>query len=72
MELRAGETIILDIDEGRRRRSGWGTDDNDVDMFLELYDSSGTIRLAQNDDALADTQNSGGAGSVRAATMATP
>ena len=65
VELRAGETIILDIDEGDDGDRDVGTDDNDVDMFLELYDSSGTIRLAQNDDALADTQNSGGAGSVR-------
>lgn len=63
VDLRAGETIILDVDQGDDGDRDVGFDDNDVDMYLELYDSSFNL-LGQNDDALADTVNLGGAGSV--------
>ena len=63
LDLRAGETIILDVDQGDDGDRDVGSDDNDVDMFLELYDSSLNL-LAENDDSPADTVNLGGAGSV--------
>lgn len=64
LDLRAGENLVLDIDNGDDGDRDVGSDDNDVDMYLELYDSNGML-LKENDDALADTQEFGGAGSVK-------
>ncbi len=61
LDLFAGERIILDIDHGDDGDRDVGFDPNDVDMFLELYDSTASNLLAQNDDAL---RTVGGDGSV--------
>ncbi|MCB1752214.1 MAG: retention module-containing protein [Gammaproteobacteria bacterium] len=64
LDLRAGETLILDIDNGAGRDRDIGSNDDAVDMYLRLYDSLGNL-LAENDDAPADTVAFGGAGSVQ-------
>ncbi|HEB96924.1 MAG TPA: tandem-95 repeat protein, partial [Sedimenticola thiotaurini] len=61
VSLRAGETIILDIDFGDDGDRNVGTDDNDVDTEIALYDANGT-RLAYNDDSAPGV---GGDGSVK-------
>ncbi|MCP3850978.1 MAG: type I secretion C-terminal target domain-containing protein, partial [Gammaproteobacteria bacterium] len=61
ISLRAGETIILDIDFGDDGDQDVGSNDDDVDMALKIYDGTGLL-LSQNDDASADL---GGDGSVK-------
>ncbi len=61
--LYAGEKIILDIDGADNGQKNIDTDDSAVDMYLKLYNASGTL-LAENDDALASL---GGLGSVQSA-----
>ena len=58
--LRAGEKIILDIDGADSGRTDIGTDQNAVDMYVQLFNSAGT-KVAENDDA---SQSLGGLGSV--------
>jgi len=62
VDLLAGETIILDIDHGDDGDRDVGSDDNDVDMYLQMYDSTGSNLLAQNDDSI---RTLGGEGSVK-------
>lgn len=63
VDLLAGERLILDVDQGDDGDRDVGFDDNDVDMYLELYDSSLNL-VGANDDAPADTTSFGGSGSV--------
>jgi VCBS repeat-containing protein len=58
--LRAGETIVLDVDGADSGNRDVGSDPVAVDMYLQLYDASGAL-LAQNDDA---DYKLGGLGSV--------
>ncbi|HEY9239154.1 MAG TPA: Ig-like domain-containing protein [Burkholderiaceae bacterium] len=65
--LRAGETIILDVDGADRGSAAVGTDPLAVDMYVQLYDAAGNM-LAENDDA---DYRLGGLGSVRNEAYAT-
>jgi len=59
--LYAGEKIILDVDNGDDGDRDVGSDNQDIDMYIKLYDAEGNL-LAENDDASASL---GGEGSVQ-------
>lgn len=71
LDLRAGETLVLDIDNGAGFARDVHDNDDTVDMNIQLHDSSGNLlydssnRPIANDDNVVDTLYHGGTGSVQ-------